>query len=220
MNATEFIRALMENMPLIGQQESRGIIHVGANTGQECHQYHDGDLNVLWIEAHPNVFRTLLTNIARFPKQQAICQLLSDKDDVPTSFYETSNNSESSSILELGLHSEMFPDITCISSAKMSSLTLTTLIKRNNIDLSLFDTLLLDIQGAELIVLSGAEDILANFKHIVAEAADFDVYKGCGRLEQIDNLLGNHGFTRAQLCRFPNEHGYQYVVGYLSKQPR
>lgn len=48
----------------------RGIIHVGANEGQEWDLYAIFGLNVIWIEPIPEVFRTLKRNISAFPLQQ------------------------------------------------------------------------------------------------------------------------------------------------------
>ena len=44
-----------------------GVIHIGANTGQERHAYAAHD--VIWIEPIPDVFDKLLENIQDFPKQ-------------------------------------------------------------------------------------------------------------------------------------------------------
>ena len=57
----------------------RGVVHVGANTGQERLIYDKEGLNVLWIEPIPSVFDTLVANIRALPKQRAVCALVTDQ---------------------------------------------------------------------------------------------------------------------------------------------
>lgn len=213
MNATDYLTALANGDTPLASRD-KGIIHVGANTGQECTRYADANLDILWIEAHPESFRQLATNIHSYPKQTAICQLITDEDDIPTAFHVTSNNAESSSILELGLHLEMHPDIVCTETITLNSLTLDTLLARKKIDISVYDTLLVDVQGAELFILRGASTTLAQVGFVVVEASDFEVYRGCGSLDEIDAFLVKHNFRRLLLNNFGCKCGNLFVMGY------
>ena len=47
----------------------KGIIHVGANSGQERDLYHNLGKLVYWIEADPNIYPKLEENIEGFPNQ-------------------------------------------------------------------------------------------------------------------------------------------------------
>src|SRR6266404_1018899 len=49
-----------------------GVIHVGANTGQERYLYASYGLDVLWIEPIPSAFDELCKNISVLPKQRAL----------------------------------------------------------------------------------------------------------------------------------------------------
>mgnify|MGYP000920124065 CR=1 FL=1 len=49
-----------------------GIIHIGANGGQEADTYYNRGNNVIWIEASPFVMPTLLNRIAKYENQKAI----------------------------------------------------------------------------------------------------------------------------------------------------
>ncbi|HQZ44413.1 MAG TPA: hypothetical protein PK735_16105, partial [Flavobacteriales bacterium] len=40
-----------------------GVLHVGANEGQERQIYHEQGMKVLWIEPLPDVFEKLLHNL-------------------------------------------------------------------------------------------------------------------------------------------------------------
>lgn len=65
----------------------------------------------------------------------------------------------------------------------------------------------MDTQGSELLVLKGATDILSRFKFIKTEAADFEVYKGCCRLVDLDNFLNAHQFRRIRKKAFAHKPG-------------
>jgi len=68
-----------------------GIIHVGANTGQERQLYASKGLPVLWVEPIPEVYRKLMANLRDFPNQRAIQALLYDKDGAQVSLNIANN---------------------------------------------------------------------------------------------------------------------------------
>ncbi len=59
-------------------RDVNGVIHVGANTGQERDIYDAHGTRVIWIEPIPEVFARLQANTAALPRQRAIQGLLSD----------------------------------------------------------------------------------------------------------------------------------------------
>ena len=61
-----------------------GVIHVGANTGQERYMYAGYRLRVIWIEPLPAQFERLKQNIKAHPNQIAINALITDRDDIST----------------------------------------------------------------------------------------------------------------------------------------
>src|SRR3954470_12158936 len=75
---------------------ARGIIHVGAHTGQERDAY--GYLPVVWVEALPQAWEVLRGRTADKPHQQAICRLVVDGG--PHKFGVASNAGQSSSIFD------------------------------------------------------------------------------------------------------------------------
>jgi FkbM family methyltransferase len=174
---------------------ARGIIHVGANTGQERAQYESNDLDVVWIEPIDGVFQRLKSNIAPYARQKAYNALITDCDGAAYTFHIANNDGSSSSILEFGDHRDIFPDVTYVREVVMHGLTLTSLVAREDIDMSKYDMLLLDTQGSELLVLKGAAGLLRNFRFIQVEAADFEAYKGCAKAHEIEAYLRPLGFV-------------------------
>jgi FkbM family methyltransferase len=178
-------------------KDSTGVIHVGASFGQERDVYADAGLPVIWIEANPDILEALQGNlVGRYANQKAIGCLITDKDDEEYRFGVSNNNGYSSSIFPLYLHKEVWPHVYYSHEITLKSKTLTSALQGE--DLTQFNTLILDVQGAELKALEGAKDILKYFKYIRAEAHDFEAYEGGCFDYQLDEFLQKHGFQRVQ----------------------
>jgi len=179
-----------------------GVIHVGANTGQESAIYAEQDLDVIWIEPIPDVFEILKTNIKAYPRQKALRYLVTDKDDTEYQFHIANNSGQSSSILPLNQHKDIWPDIHYECTVRLRSITLASLIKKEAIPVDRFQALVMDTQGSELLVLQGAQSILRKFKFIKTEVADFESYTGCCKVEDLSTFMEAHGFKRSARYRF------------------
>jgi FkbM family methyltransferase len=184
-----------------------GVIHVGANTGQEIKLYAEYGLSVVWIEPIPDVFGKLQRNLVGFPRQIALEGLVTDLDNVEYQFHLASNNGASSSILELNLHKDIWPDVSFEQTIKLYSRTLSSLLKANQIDPAGYDMLVIDTQGSELLVLKGAEPLLNHFKYIQTEVPDFEAYKGCCQLIDLQLFLNQHGFDEIYRNKFATHPG-------------
>jgi FkbM family methyltransferase len=186
---------------------ARGVVHVGANVGQERALYDRLGLEVLWIEPIPDVFATLKSNIAPFPRQRALECLVTDRDDAPYEFNIANNGGESSSILPLKQHRDVWPKVDFTRTITLRSSTLATLLAREHIDLERYDALVMDTQGSELLVLKGAEPLLEDFRFIKTEAPDFEAYAGCAQLADIAQFLAQRGYTELARNRFASRPG-------------
>lgn len=171
-----------------------GVIHIGASDGQERENYAQRGLEVVWVEAIPRVFDQLQQNLTAFPKQIAINAALGDQDDQEVMFNIASNNGESSSMLAPLAHVVDRPDITFDEQIEVSTVTLETLALRNHLDLTRYGALVIDVQGAELLVLRGGQNILPAFRYIKAEASDGELYEGSCTPEELISYLSDQGF--------------------------
>jgi FkbM family methyltransferase len=179
-----------------------GVIHVGANLGQERELYAKYNLKVLWIEPLPDVFEQLCNNIRSFPEQTAANHLITDKDDVEYLFNVANNKGESSSILGLARHGEIWPEVHYVAKVTLKSITLDSLLKNIGDAISPYQALVMDTQGSELLVLKGATKSLGQFKFVRTEAADFESYVHCARVEELTSYLSQFGFKLIRSDKF------------------
>lgn len=62
-------------------RNSIGVIHIGANSGQERDHYKKlGVQRVIWIEADPEIYEILLRNIKNYKNYKAYNYLVTDKN--------------------------------------------------------------------------------------------------------------------------------------------
>ena len=182
-----------------------GLVHVGAHTGQERARYALHGLKVLWVEPIAEMFEELSANIAPYPEQRAIRELLTDRDGVEYDFSISSNKGASSSILPLAQHREMWPTVDYVEQRRLRGITLGTLFKREGISTRDYQALVLDVQGAELMVLNGAGDLVREFRFVQAEAADFEIYKGGAQLKDLQEYLRRAGFVELRRRQFNHQ---------------
>jgi len=187
----------------------KGVIHVGANTGQELGMYNAmGVANVVWIEANPDIVPDLRKMVENQKGHTVVEALVSARSGEKKQFNVT-NNLQSSSYLELGTHKLVHPTIHVTKIMELQTRTLPEVVP----DLQLYDTLNLDVQGAELDVLLGLGDKLSQFQYIYSEVNTAHVYKECGLLTQIDQHLAKYQFERVALFIFPNsDYGEAFYI--------
>lgn len=179
-----------------------GVIHVGANAGQERDVYERFGLRVLWIEAIPEIFEALKVNLKGFARQQALNYLVTDRDDAEYQFHVANNAGASSSILDLKWHKDIWPDVDYVKTITLRSITLASLLRREGIDSNSYDALIMDTQGSELMVLKGAASVLKSYTYIKTEVPDFESYVGCCQLVEIESFLAWHGYKEFARHKF------------------
>ena len=145
---------------LVEYHKPKNVIHVGAHLGEEVDSYYNyGVDHSLWVEANVDLMRQLQSNISRYRNARSVNAVLIDVDEKDVVF-NISNNGVSSSVLELEHHKIDYPEVSYVGHREMKSRTLNTIFVENNIPFDLYDFINVDIQGAELMMLKGATDIL------------------------------------------------------------
>jgi len=208
---------------------NNGIIHIGANGGQESDIYYNNcNPKVIFIEASPFVMPELINRISKYKNQKAIQALVIDRDGIECNFLCDKNNAgQSSSLFDFHLHTKMFPKVVMGESIKLIGKTLPTILKENNINLEEYKHINMDVEGAELLVLKGASSILHNFETIILEASDFESRIGQPFLKDIDEFMSSHNFVASTKRKIHHadgvnvvsiEEGNYYEVTYIQKK--
>jgi len=174
----------------------KGILHVGANRGQEAEFYNKQAIkNVVWVEALGHVYSDLVSNVAKYG-HTCINACVSDTEGQRVVFHESNNESQSSSILNLGTHKQAHPEVHYVKDHEMITTTIESLYKSHS--LSGLDMLVMDIQGAEMLALKGMGDLINDFKFAYLEVNTGYVYEGCPLLPEIEKYLAKYGFRKAE----------------------
>jgi len=175
-----------------------GVIHVGAHIGSDYETYRDAAFHrMFFVEANPTVFKTLEANIGGKPGVKLACAAASDSNGVTT--FRITSMDQSSSILKLKRHKDIYPDIKEVETSEVPCFRLDDLLLKHQEVAADYNLLNIDVQGAELYVLRGAENILAAVSAINLEVNLEELYEGCALLDQIDEFLEAHGFKRIWL---------------------
>jgi len=170
----------------------KGILHVGAH---ECEEIADYDKYIsrdkmLWIEAMKDKVDFCKEKYPGIHIEQAV---ISDKIEKVT--FNISNNGQSSSILDFGLHSHFHPHVIFVNSIEIETKLLKDIICNYDID---YNFLNLDIQGVELRALKSMEEYLSKIDYIYTEVNSDYVYKDCNLVTEIDDYLKEFGFDRVE----------------------
>jgi len=189
---------------------SNGIIHMGAHRGGEAPIYDWFQKKVIWIEANPNIFNDLSDNLRNYYNQKAYNYLLSKNDDELIDFNISNNDGASSSIFQFGKLSSgknslwKEKNLKMIDSIKVKSISFDSFVKKNNIEIQMYDHWVIDLQGAELLVLEGAKNSLEKCKSIIVEVSNGDIYSGGAQWHQVKSFLNKINFEN--LWEIEKEH--------------
>lgn len=189
----------------IGNSPVQGVIHLGAHVGEEIFQYSEtGTIkSVAWFEGNKNLMKDLYDQTVRFSptiKQYYFNEVLSNNDGEKLIFNIT-NNGQSSSILKLGSHLQHHPQVQVVEQREVIATRFDTWFEKNKLkanNLSDFDMINIDLQGAELKVLQGMGDLLKTLpiKIVYSEVNNEYVYENCCLISELDEYLFQFGFKR------------------------
>lgn len=170
----------------------KGILHVGAH---ECEELNDYEKyiqrnKILWVEALSDKVELCKQ---RFPNVLIENAVVSDK--IEKLMFNVSNNGQSSSILDFGLHSHYHSNVHYVNSFEVETKLLKDVISKYDIE---YNFLNFDIQGAELKALKGMEEYLPTVDYLYTEVNSDYVYKDCALIEELDEYLLTFGLIRVE----------------------
>jgi FkbM family methyltransferase len=170
----------------------KGILHVGAHECEEINDYEKyiSRDKILWIDA---LYEKVEYCKQKYPNILIENAVISNK--IENIQFKISNNGQSSSILDFGLHSIYHPSIKYINEINMTTTLLENILDRYNI---IFNFLNLDIQGMELKALQGLSYYIQNVDYIYTEVNSDYVYKDCTLIKELDDYLLQFDLIRVE----------------------
>ena len=179
----------------------KGIIHVGAYDGKDIKLYQTLNISkFFFIEANPTVFERLKANTTRSSVDVTVVNYAISNQNGKVTLYVNSMV-QSSSILPLKHYRDIYPNIKETHQLIVESKTLDNLLEELELSPTDFNILNLDIQGAELLALQGATNLLKYIDVVYTKVNYEELYEGCALAEEIDEFLGQTGFGRVAIAK-------------------
>ena len=127
---------------------------------------------------------------------QVLNYLVTNEDDRIYEYNVASNHGHSSSIYKMKEHKEIWEDVKEVEVQKLKSKRFATIINLHALDMSQYNNLIVDVQGAELEVLKSFDDHINNFKTIEVEISTRELYEGQVLYPELNQFLEDHGYKR------------------------
>lgn len=172
----------------------KGLIQVGSFISKEFTILKElGISDFILIDANPNIIEELKNNVDSNCK--ILNELISDEDEKLYTF-NIANHTQSSSMLKFDKHKKYYPTMSdVVDTIELKSVTLDTLVARENIDITKYNTLMMDVQGAEIFVLKGFQENISNIDYIYTELNFDSMYEGCMLEPEFTEYLNGLGFN-------------------------
>lgn len=171
----------------------KGVLHLGAHECEERAFYnnilHIADDRIIWVDGNRNKVEEMTA------RGFSIYEAVLDETERDVEFNIT-DNTQASSILRLNHEAGFYNNIHVVNTIKCRTERLSTFFKRINKTVEEHDFWNLDIQGSELFVLRGSKELLSRCNAIYTEVNKKMVYKNCGLITELDDLLKDYGFVR------------------------
>ncbi len=179
--------------------EINGIIHGGANDGEEVFSYQDlGVENILGFEPLSRAVKAFRKD---HPSVECVQMALGDKNGKSVLKVTAGDGKGSTLLTPIPEHPEVVKNwqdnADIIRTEKVGVIRLDTFFQKSQTyGIEDFDCLVLDTQGNEWEVLHGCGDLLKEFKYLSVELSDVPVYEGEHAGQEVIDWLVKQGFTQ------------------------
>jgi FkbM family methyltransferase len=191
------------------------IVHVGAHLAEEGERYQKyGARRVVWIEADPGIFEKLLERLDQLREKPrglwaritgapptehiAINALVGEEEGADAKLNVYDNNGASNSVFLIDRDNAAeyagLKETGEVISLKFRRLD--ALLTEEGLSSDCVDILVVDVQGAELLCLKGAIEVLKSVRYIEAEVSKEPVYSGGVLLHELEAWLTQQNFER------------------------
>jgi FkbM family methyltransferase len=164
----------------------KSVLHIGGHFAEEADEYLSAGIELaIFIEGDPTTFSIMQKRLENFPKFKGICSLLSDKTG-KSKFYIASNGGASSSLLFPDRHLVKKPSIKFEKEIELPTARL------DDLNLGQFDLVVIDVQGAEKLVIQGGLETINKAKALWVEVNSGSMYRGDADSSQIVEALSEN----------------------------
>jgi len=192
---------MLISLPEIVQKynlNTKGVVQVGAHWAEEHEIYVElGIKNIVYIEPCRNAFNVLMS---KFVNQEEINGVIlfnyacGENEGELDMFISDNNQGQSNSLLRPMLHLEQHKEIVFTHHESVRVIALDKL----SFDKTKYNLLIMDVQGAEGLVLKGATETLKHIDCIYTEVNRGQTYEGNMEIYEMDAYLSNFGFVRVE----------------------
>jgi FkbM family methyltransferase len=180
-----------------------GIIHIGGHKGEEYEEYKSlGIDNQIWIEAIPSYYEQISNKLSSDINVKIYNFAIYDVEKEID--FNVCNNGASSSILPLKGHKKYYPNITVDGKIQLTTKRMDNLLEEENIIISNYNGLSMDVQGVELNVAKSFGDKLNMFDFIISEVNTEELYENCCLINELDDYLNMYNFKRVETLMWDN----------------
>lgn len=176
------------------------IVHAGGHRAEEIDGYAAaGAERVLWIEGNAELIPDLRSIVSTHPggMDNRVAHALLAATSGQTMTLNISNNGMSSSVLPLGTHATVHPEVKFQGTADYVTRTLDEVAEEYGFLGA--DLLELDLQAYECEALRGAERLLESCQWVYSELNCDPLYTTTDLLPELDGILVAHGFELVQV---------------------
>jgi len=174
----------------------RGVIHIGAHEAEELPGYSSAGISkVLWVEANPLKWQLLVDKISPF-SDMVLGRFAAAAVSNQEAILNVASNGQSSSILEFSSHQNSYPNISFADKVVVNLQSVDDWIDQLGAIRKVYNFVNIDIQGYELEALRGMRKQLKYVDYVYTEINTSDVYKDCAHVVDLDQFLGDFGFSR------------------------
>ncbi|MDC0838310.1 FkbM family methyltransferase [Limnoraphis robusta] len=190
----------------------RGIIYVGAGEGRSLKRFAKfTNAQILLIEANPVTCERLKMAVGDRPNIQTVHVAIADQNSTAT--LHVTNIESNSSILSLTEYKKLYPNLTETQQIPVETRTIDSILTELNLLPEDYNILCLDIQGAELLALTGASEILQHLDAIYSTTSQNQLFERGATFEQLNAFLNEHYFT--PVAQATPYHPSRYEVVYI-----
>ena len=189
----------------------QGVLQIGANSGQEIKKFAEAGIRYgIFVEPLPKAFQQLKSIVLQHLDYIAINALCASEPGQEKTFFVSNQAGGSSSMLKPSGHLSIHPEVGFDQDLILRTSTVDEIVKNLPVGKekleNIIDLLYIDVQGAELDVLKGAQEFLSRIQYVFVEVSHGGLYEGDTSIRTIMEYLEMRQFKLA--FAYINKHGW------------